>query len=63
MLNKNSAKNKEAEQLPFASLVPIAPQIKNIFWQYFQEIREVFYELAALDSYSYPLLNMQSFSF
>ena len=36
--------------------------LKQLFWETFPEIREFFYELAALDRYEYPYLSMNMFA-
>ena len=62
-LGKSLSRSLEIESsLPFSCLQGFEPEIKQVLWKDFQEIREFFHELAALDSFTYPLLSMQDFS-
>jgi len=46
----------------FACLKEQADQVKAVLWDSFVEMREFYFEAAALDSFSYPSLSMARFS-
>ena len=47
---------------PFAELEDQQRVLGRIIWDNFMEVREFYYEMAAIDKYSYPYVNLNALS-